>query len=179
MSRLPEPPNSRSPTWNVTVILSSLCSSSWKHSRECAFKTMLWDRTVGRRAAVATRAEATERRIMGRGTLCPRFEEVLGWLSEQIIRLSECCSKPKMFVAPELLAARECTDHLNSFSAISVALCTYVFSPPHIRESHTLFMRIISLSTDSSRRYSTILIDPLLLPGNLDDESPDIKKSHP
>ena len=122
MSRLPEPPNSRSPTWNVTVILSSLCSSSWKHSRECAFKTMLWDRTVGRRAAVATRAEATERRIMGRGTLCPRFEEVLGWLSEQIIRLSECCSKPKMFVAPELLAARECTDHLNSFSTISIVI---------------------------------------------------------
>jgi hypothetical protein len=36
MSRLPELPNSRSPTWNVTVILSSRCRFSWKHSRPCA-----------------------------------------------------------------------------------------------------------------------------------------------
>ena len=41
MSRFPLPPNSRSPTWKVTVILSSECSSSWKHSRECALSWML------------------------------------------------------------------------------------------------------------------------------------------
>lgn len=35
MSRLPEPPNSRSPTWKDTVILSSRWRSSWKHS--CAY----------------------------------------------------------------------------------------------------------------------------------------------
>jgi len=41
MSRFPLPPNSRSPTWNVTVILSSACSCSWKHSREWARSWML------------------------------------------------------------------------------------------------------------------------------------------
>jgi hypothetical protein len=40
-SKFPLPPNSRSPTWNVTVILSSLCSASWKHSRWWAFIWML------------------------------------------------------------------------------------------------------------------------------------------
>ena len=39
ISKFPLPPNSRSPTWNVTVILSSLCNVSWKHSRECA---LIW-----------------------------------------------------------------------------------------------------------------------------------------
>lgn len=34
ISRFPLPPNSRSPTWYVTVILSSRCKTSWKHSRE-------------------------------------------------------------------------------------------------------------------------------------------------
>lgn len=42
ISRLPLPPNSRSPTWKVTVILSSAWSCSWKHSRECALSWMLW-----------------------------------------------------------------------------------------------------------------------------------------
>lgn len=32
-SRFPLPPNSRSPTWKVTVMTSSRCSDSWKHSR--------------------------------------------------------------------------------------------------------------------------------------------------
>jgi hypothetical protein len=36
ISRFPLPPNSRSPTWKVTVILSSACNCSWKHSLECA-----------------------------------------------------------------------------------------------------------------------------------------------
>lgn len=36
MSRFPALPNSRSPTWNVTVILSPWCRFSWKHSRPCA-----------------------------------------------------------------------------------------------------------------------------------------------
>ena len=44
MSRLPAPPNSRSPTWNVTVILSSRCSCSWKHSVAWALSCMLWAR---------------------------------------------------------------------------------------------------------------------------------------
>ena len=34
ISRFPLPPNSRSPTWKVTVMTSSRCSDSWKHSRE-------------------------------------------------------------------------------------------------------------------------------------------------
>lgn len=56
-SRLPAPPNSLSPTWNVTVILSPLCSCSWKHSREWAPRLMLWDATrdVRRRAEVVKR----------------------------------------------------------------------------------------------------------------------------
>lgn len=41
ISRFPLPPNSRSPTWKVTVILSPLCSCSWKHSRWWAFIWML------------------------------------------------------------------------------------------------------------------------------------------
>ena len=41
ISKLPLPPNSRSPTWKVTVILSSLCRASWKHSRWWAFIWML------------------------------------------------------------------------------------------------------------------------------------------
>jgi hypothetical protein len=41
MSKLLAPPNSRSPTWKVTVILSSACNCSWKHSRECAFSRIL------------------------------------------------------------------------------------------------------------------------------------------
>ena len=36
---------------------------------------MLWERTVGTRAAAATRAEAVERSIMGGGTVCPRLKE--------------------------------------------------------------------------------------------------------
>lgn len=41
ISRFPLPPNSLSPTWNETVILSSRCSSSWKHSRECDLSWMV------------------------------------------------------------------------------------------------------------------------------------------
>lgn len=42
ISRLPAPPNSLSPTWNDTVILSSRWSISWKHSRPWAGSWMLW-----------------------------------------------------------------------------------------------------------------------------------------
>lgn len=41
ISRLPLPPNSLSPTWKVTVILSSAWRASWKHSRECDLSWML------------------------------------------------------------------------------------------------------------------------------------------
>ncbi len=53
-SKFPAPPNSRSPTWKVTVILSSLCSCSWKHSRECAPRTMLCPRLTPSMLARAT-----------------------------------------------------------------------------------------------------------------------------
>ena len=56
---------------------------------------------------------------------------------------------------------------------------TYVFYPPHIRELHTLFMRIIAISTDSRRGYSTVPVDAFLLAGNMGDESSDIKKLYP
>jgi hypothetical protein len=55
ISRFPLPPNSRSPTWNVTVILSSLCSCSWKHSRMWAFIWMLWADARARRALAVAR----------------------------------------------------------------------------------------------------------------------------
>jgi hypothetical protein len=39
---------------------------------------MLWERTVGRRVAVATRAEAIEKRIVDRETLCPGWWKTRG-----------------------------------------------------------------------------------------------------
>jgi hypothetical protein len=67
---------------------------------------MLWVRTVGRRAAVATSADAIERRMIGEGTSCPRFEEESRWDGKHSAELNECSSKHELFVAPELLAAR-------------------------------------------------------------------------
>ncbi len=67
MSRFPEPPNSRSPTWNVTVILSSLCNSSWKHSLVCALSWMLCAKEAPIRPA---KAASTLNRIMS----CIRWE---------------------------------------------------------------------------------------------------------
>lgn len=52
-SRFPLPPNSRSPTWKLTVILSSACNCSWKHSRECAPSWMLCATEAPRSAAKA------------------------------------------------------------------------------------------------------------------------------
>lgn len=76
---------------------------------------MLWERTVGRRAAVATRAEAIERRITDGGTLCPGSKGGRGSRGRVVINWMDVCPKHEVFVAPELLAARECTDHLDSF----------------------------------------------------------------
>ncbi len=66
ISRFPAPPNSRSPTWKVTVILSSLCSTSWKHSLECAPICMLCARDVVRRPVRALRIRG-ERMLGGGG----------------------------------------------------------------------------------------------------------------
>lgn len=60
MSKFPLPPNSRSPTWNVTVILSSLCSCSWKHSRECARSWMLCASLVPQRRAMTRERESRQ-----------------------------------------------------------------------------------------------------------------------
>jgi len=64
--KLPLPPNSRSPTWNVMVILSSLCSVSWKHSRECAFIWILCApaKLLRRRHSVDERKARVEERIL-------------------------------------------------------------------------------------------------------------------
>lgn len=58
MSKFPLPPNSRSPTWKVTVILSSAWSCSWKHSFVCALSWMLWA------AAKPTRASSDDSSLM-------------------------------------------------------------------------------------------------------------------
>lgn len=57
-SRLPAPPNSLSPTWKVTVILSSLCSCSWKHSREWAPRLMLWAAAMEERRRIVDASTA-------------------------------------------------------------------------------------------------------------------------
>ena len=64
ISRLPLPPNSRSPTWNVTVILSSLWSLSWKHSREWALSWMLWAVAAPIQPSMVTRTADVEKRIV-------------------------------------------------------------------------------------------------------------------
>lgn len=56
ISRFPLLPNSLSPTWKVTVILSPECSCSWKHSRECGFICML---CAEERVMMATKAART------------------------------------------------------------------------------------------------------------------------
>jgi len=80
MYKLPLPPNSRSPTWNVIVILSSLCSVSWKHSREYAFNWMLCAlaKLLRRRHSVDERTTArVEERILAgvdSGDMCRSWE---------------------------------------------------------------------------------------------------------
>lgn len=64
ISKLPLPPNSRSPTWNETVIKSSLCSISWKHSREWAFSWMLWAAEAPIQPSMVTRTVDAEKRIL-------------------------------------------------------------------------------------------------------------------
>jgi hypothetical protein len=56
MSRFPALPNSLSPTWNVTVILSSRRSCSWKHSRPWAGSWMLWPSTAWNKLADSSSA---------------------------------------------------------------------------------------------------------------------------
>lgn len=66
-SRLPAPPNSLSPTWNVTVILSSLWSCSWKHSREWAPRLMLCATTREDKRSEVERREKRKVRMMMEG----------------------------------------------------------------------------------------------------------------
>lgn len=61
ISRLPALPNSRSPTWKDTVILSSLWRDSWKHSRPWAGSWMLWAVTAEKSPAAARSSEDAER----------------------------------------------------------------------------------------------------------------------
>ena len=63
-SRFPALPNSLSPTWNVTVILSSLWSCSWKHSLPCAASWMLCARAAPIRVLAARRIEDVENRMV-------------------------------------------------------------------------------------------------------------------
>jgi hypothetical protein len=65
MSRFPALPNSRSPTWKVTVILSSLCRFSWKHSRPCAGSWMLWATAEPSRLAPRSSLAAVRRYMAG------------------------------------------------------------------------------------------------------------------
>lgn len=78
MSRLPALPNSRSPTWKVTVILSSLRRLSWKHSTPRAGSTMLCATTAWKAMAAARRLLAAERK-----SIFPKYrpnrEEGIGW----------------------------------------------------------------------------------------------------
>lgn len=70
ISRFPLPPNSRSPTWNETVILSSLWRVSWKHSREWALSWMLWAVVAPIQPSMVTRTAEVEKRILSRLRLC-------------------------------------------------------------------------------------------------------------
>lgn len=64
ISRFPAEPNSRSPTWKVTDILSSLCRDSWKHSRPWAGRTMLCAAAVWKATAAARNVLAAVRKCM-------------------------------------------------------------------------------------------------------------------
>ena len=65
ISKLPALPNSLSPTWKVTVILSSECSISWKHSLPCAASWILCARAAPSRLLAASRTEEVEKRMLG------------------------------------------------------------------------------------------------------------------
>lgn len=65
ISKLPALPNSLSPTWKVTVILSSTCSISWKHSLPCAASWILCARAAPSRLLAVSRTEGLEKRILG------------------------------------------------------------------------------------------------------------------
>lgn len=73
ISRFPALPNSLSPTWNDTVILSSLCNCSWKHSRPWAGSWILWAVTT-ESSPVAARSsdEAEGNCILGIWCVCCR-----------------------------------------------------------------------------------------------------------
>ena len=86
ISRLPAPPNSLSPTWKVTVILSSLCSISWKHSLECAPSWILCPRAPRNKpAAITAHTVIQDESIVGRDMEGLSYEngtEV--WITEDI-----------------------------------------------------------------------------------------------
>lgn len=79
---------------------------------------MLWERMVGIRVAVATRAEAIERRIAGRVIVCPGLKRRRGGRGRIVINSVDVSSEHEVFVAPELLAARERTDHSDSYFTV-------------------------------------------------------------
>lgn len=66
-SRFPLPPNSLSPVWKVTVMRSSLCRSSWKHSLEWARRRMLCEDATPIHPSNETSTVAAENRMV-----CPR-----------------------------------------------------------------------------------------------------------
>lgn len=65
ISRFPAPPNSLSPTWKETVILSSLWRDSWKHSRPWAGSWMLCATAEVKSPAASSSDEAERNCILG------------------------------------------------------------------------------------------------------------------
>ena len=65
ISRFPAPPNSLSPTWKDTVILSSLWRDSWKHSRPWAGSWMLCATAEVNSPAASSSDEAERSCILG------------------------------------------------------------------------------------------------------------------
>lgn len=74
ISRFPLPPNSLSPTWNETVILSSRCNISWKHSRECALSWMVCAAVAVIHPSKATSRVVAESRMIN----CDAFNRIPG-----------------------------------------------------------------------------------------------------
>jgi hypothetical protein len=78
-SRFPLPPNSRSPTWNVTVILSSLCRASWKHSRWWAFIWMLCEAASEMKLLAAAKTARDGNSMISGGLWCCGCFEASSW----------------------------------------------------------------------------------------------------
>ena len=110
MSRFPAPPNSRSPTWNVTVILSSRCNCSWKHSFSWALSWILWAREewMERRATriVGKREDSMMMNVsyMAKASLGLEMRSRLKWSKLLSISLIFCC---------KVFCFEDCGDHVG------------------------------------------------------------------